>query len=335
MTSEVASRAFEPFFTTKPLGQGTGLGLSQVYGFVKQSGGHVKIHSILDKGTTITIYLPSADVSTSEAMNIENESTLIPRSHGHETILVVEDDVGVRQYSTDSLRDLGFTVFEAPEATTALRLLDEHPEIRLLLTDVGLPGLNGRDLVEQAHERHPGLKVLFTTGYARDIIKDHLAQGIELLPKPFTRVELANRVRAALDATVAARREQRPVALVVDDETLVAQFVADTLDDLGFRVVQAGTVAEAVAAAKNQPYLAVALVDLGLPDRSGLELISELKKLHPRLPVLIATGYGAMAQRDLGEDNRPPQVLSKPYNAAAISKALGELGVIVPRRLLN
>jgi CheY-like chemotaxis protein len=200
MTSDVMARAFDPFFTTKPLGEGTGLGLSQVFGFVKQSGGHVKLYSEVGHGTTVKIYLPRLmrDVTLADA------ETPVPVSPGDpsETILVVEDDDDVRLYSTESLRELGFSVLEASDGASALQVLDHHPEICLLFTDVGLPGINGRELVDEARRRRPNLPVLFTTGYARNAIvhQGRLDQGVELLTKPFTRAQLANRIRDVLDA---------------------------------------------------------------------------------------------------------------------------------------
>ena len=200
MNSEVMARAFEPFFTTKPLGEGTGLGLSQVFGFVKQSGGHVSLSSESGQGTTVSIYLPCLTAET-----VDEEAAppvVVPRARPNETILVVEDDDDLRVYSTESLRELGFRVLEAHDGPSALRMLEQHPEVMLLFTDVGLPGIDGRELVEEARRRCSGLKVLFTTGYARDAIvhRGRIDPGVELLTKPFTRVQLATRVREVLDA---------------------------------------------------------------------------------------------------------------------------------------
>jgi PAS domain S-box-containing protein len=207
MSSDVVTRAFDPFFTTKPIGQGTGLGLSQVFGFVKQSGGHVKLHSEVGHGTTVKIYLPRL---MSELAPAEVQA-LVTAPHGRkgETILVVEDEDDVRIYSTECLRELGFAVLEAHDGPSALQILDSHPEIKLLFTDIGLPGINGRELMEQARQRRPQLRVLFTTGYARDTIvhQGRLDPGIELLTKPFTRTQLAERIRQALDADMNAKRE--------------------------------------------------------------------------------------------------------------------------------
>lgn len=199
MSKDVLSHAFDPFYTTKPIGEGTGLGLSQVFGFVKQSGGHIKLYSEVGEGTTVKIYLPRF-----LGEEIQDECEAVPvqsRGHPSETILVVEDDDDVRIYSTEGLRDMGFTVLEAHDGATALRLLELHPEINLLFTDVGLPTINGRLLADEAQRRKPGLRVLFTSGYARNAIvhQGRLDPGVELLTKPFTRSELGARVRDVLD----------------------------------------------------------------------------------------------------------------------------------------
>ena len=203
MTREVMDKAFEPFFTTKQMGEGTGLGLSQVYGFVKQSGGHIKLYSEPGEGTTVRLYFPR--VTTAEAPDdkiYERDAVPTAKANAAETILVVEDDSDVRAYSTEVLRELGYNVIEAGEADTALSLLATRPEIKLLFTDVGLPGpLNGRQLASEARNRRPNLKILFTTGYARNAIVHHgrLDPGVELIVKPFTYSALAAKVRLVLD----------------------------------------------------------------------------------------------------------------------------------------
>jgi PAS domain S-box-containing protein len=196
MDSETSVRAFEPFFTTKAMGQGTGLGLSQVYGFVRQSGGQVRIHSARDRGTAVEIYLPPLKL---EREGLQAVPVMV-QQRGHETILVVEDEASVRLFTTDSLRDLGYSVLEASDGPAALRVLEQHPEMHLMFVDVGLPGMNGRQLAEQATQRRPQLKVLFTSGYAPDAAASRLEPGVELLAKPYTRVHLAARIRSVLDA---------------------------------------------------------------------------------------------------------------------------------------
>jgi PAS domain S-box-containing protein len=201
MTPDVLSKAFDPFFTTKDVGQGTGLGLSQVYGFMKQSGGHVKIYSELGAGTTVKLYLPR-HYASEERAEAQSPAAATPRARG-ETILVVEDDTDVRAHAVEMLRELGYRVIDAPDGATGLRMLDAHREINLLFTDVGLPGgMNGRHLSDEAQRRKAGLKILFMSGYARNAIVHHgrLDAGVELIMKPFSFASLAARVRRILDA---------------------------------------------------------------------------------------------------------------------------------------
>jgi signal transduction histidine kinase len=199
MSKEIQEKAFDPFFTTKQPGEGTGLGLSQVYGFVRQSGGYVKIQSELNKGTTIRIYLPRAHVIVDQ---VRNDTEAVVGSLGSETILVVEDEPDVRSYLVETLQDLNYRVQEAPDGASALALFDsDKPRIDLLLTDIVMPGINGRQLAAELCNRQPGLKVLFMTGYSRDAIVHHgrLDVGVSMLQKPLTQVTLAAKIRHILD----------------------------------------------------------------------------------------------------------------------------------------
>jgi CheY-like chemotaxis protein len=199
MDERTLSHVFEPFFTTKVEGKGTGLGLSQVYGFVKQSRGHVKIYSEVGQGTTVKIYLPRF-VGTSAADNI-GVPDLVPEATANETILVVEDDADVRIYSVSALRELGYRVLEAPDGPSALDMLSKH-QIDLMFTDVVLPkGMSGAELANQAKQVQPNMKVLFTTGYARNAIvhQGRLDRGVQLITKPFSFEALAAKVRDVLD----------------------------------------------------------------------------------------------------------------------------------------
>jgi PAS domain S-box-containing protein len=190
MTPEVMERAFDPFFTTKPLGQGTGLGLSQVFGFVKQSGGHIKLYSRPGHGTTIKIYLPRLEQD--EDSPKEKGAPPNVAQAREETILVVEDNEAVRSFTTDTLRDLGFDVIEAVDASEALKVLDRNGRVDLLLTDIGLPGLNGRELAATVQRRYPKVRLLFTSGYAQmpSPTPSSSLMDIPLLSKPFTRAQL-------------------------------------------------------------------------------------------------------------------------------------------------
>jgi signal transduction histidine kinase len=199
MSREVQAKAFDPFFTTKEPGQGTGLGLSQVYGFVKQSGGHVKIYSEVGYGTTIKIYLPRAHIISSAAR--ESEQPVVG-GLGSETILVVEDEAEVRAYLVETLRDLNYHVREAADGAAALALLEAEPfRIDLLLTDIVMPGMNGRQLADALNRRQPELKVLFITGYSRNAIvhQGRLDPGVSLLQKPLSQAMLASKIREILD----------------------------------------------------------------------------------------------------------------------------------------
>jgi len=200
MTPEVIEKAFDPFFTTKGVGKGTGLGLSQVYGFVKQSGGHVSIYSEVGQGTTLKIYLPRLMGAVAERVE-EGIREVTPLGESREVVLVVEDEEAVRRFSVEALSELGYPVLEADGAAAALRLLDSHPEIVLLFTDVVMPDVNGAKLAEEARRRRPDLRILFTTGYTRNAVVHNgvLDPGVEMIGKPFTLDGLAAKLRLVLE----------------------------------------------------------------------------------------------------------------------------------------
>jgi CHASE1-domain containing sensor protein/CheY-like chemotaxis protein len=202
MSPELAERAVEPFFTTKEVGRGTGLGLSQVYGFVTQSGGQLKIDSEPGVGTAIRIHLPRRQGGGEPEPPPAAPAQEIAQSRGAEVVLVVEDEDQVREMSVDTLAELGYTVLAAASGEEALWLLDQRPDVRLLFTDVVMPGMNGRELAQAARDRMPGVKVLFTTGYARDAIvrEGRLEEGIAVIQKPFAAADLARRIRETLDS---------------------------------------------------------------------------------------------------------------------------------------
>jgi signal transduction histidine kinase/CheY-like chemotaxis protein len=201
MTKDVADRAFDPFFTTKPTGKGTGLGLSQVYGFVRQSGGHVKIYSEIDQGTSIKIYLPRT-LRAEESVQPASPKPPAPTGDAREIILVVEDEDRVRLISVAALRELGYTVIHAESGDKALALLDEYPDVTMLFTDIVMPGMNGRTLATKAVEQRPSLKVLFTTGYTQNAVVHNgvVDADAQLLIKPYTIDQLAIKIREVLRA---------------------------------------------------------------------------------------------------------------------------------------
>jgi PAS domain S-box-containing protein len=201
MTRDTAQKAFEPFFTTKDIGKGTGLGLAQVHGFIKQSHGHVAIYSEPGEGTTVKIYLPR--LVRAQAVDGPKVGNATAPATAGETILIVEDDEDVRTVTATVLGDLGYRVLSACDGLHALDILGKEANVDLLFTDVGLPnGMNGRQLAEKVRQQRPGLRVLFTTGYARNAIIHHgrLDPGVELIVKPFSVTGLADKVRRVLDA---------------------------------------------------------------------------------------------------------------------------------------
>jgi CheY-like chemotaxis protein len=201
MPPEVIDRAFEPFYTTKGVGRGTGLGLSQVFGFIKQSNGHVKIYSEIGQGTTIKLYLPRFVGEDSVAATVPDRGAM-PTARGDEIILVVEDEAGVRAMSVDALRDLGYIVVQAAVGNAALEQLALQLRIDLLFTDIVMPGMTGRQLADRATAEHAHLKVLYTTGYTRNAIVHNgiVDYGVSFLPKPFAIEALAHKVREVLDS---------------------------------------------------------------------------------------------------------------------------------------
>ena len=202
MPPDVVERVFEPFFTTKPEGQGTGLGLSMVHGFVKQSGGHIKVYSEVGEGTTIRLYLPRSRMKEEEPVDVATGAAV----GGSEVILLVEDDADVRATTAELLVELGYRVLKARDADAAMVIFDSGASVDLLFTDVVLPGeLAARDLARMAQQRLPGLPVLFTSGYTDNAIVHggRLDDGVELLPKPYTREELARKLRKVLAAASA------------------------------------------------------------------------------------------------------------------------------------
>ena len=201
MTPEVATKAFDPFFTTKPAGQGTGLGLSMVYGFAKQSGGQVRIYSEPGQGTTVRIYLPRHS-GKPEPSRLEVQNAELPRAEG-ETVLVVDDEPTIRMLIGDTLSELGYRAIEVADAASGIKVLESDVNIDLLITDVALPGgMNGKEMADLGRAQRPELKVLFITGYAENaaITNGHLDPGMEVMSKPFSMDKLAARIRSIIES---------------------------------------------------------------------------------------------------------------------------------------
>ena len=199
MPPEVKAKAFEPFFTTKPAGQGTGLGLSMIYGFVKQSGGTARIDTEQGQGTTISLYLPRHPEVVAEHDD-KPTTKVAPRAEAGQTVLVVEDEYAVRMIVLEVLAELGYTALEASDADSALPIIESGQRLDLLISDVGLPGMNGRQLAEIARGRRPELKVLFITGYAKNakVRGEFLGENMDMLIKPFDIDALAERIHSMI-----------------------------------------------------------------------------------------------------------------------------------------
>ncbi len=201
MSKETIGHIFEPFFTTKPLGQGTGLGLSMIYGFVRQSNGQIRVYSEEGHGTTMCLYLPRYHGNAADRENVEKGGAAVETGFG-ETVLVIDDEAALRLLMVDLLQDAGYRVLEAADGPTGLKILQFESRIDLLLTDVGLPGgMNGRQVADAGRLLRPNLKVLFITGYAENAVigNGHLEPDMQVITKPFSLAALANKVRNMID----------------------------------------------------------------------------------------------------------------------------------------
>jgi CheY-like chemotaxis protein len=337
--SEIVDKVFDPFFSTKAEGKGSGLGLSMVYGFVKQSGGHVKIYSEVGHGTTIKLYLPRAHQSEDFEVSVDHG----PITGGTETVLVVEDDGEVRETVVAMLADLGYRVLQAEDASSALAVIQSGIAIDILFTDVVMPGtLKSPELARKAKERLPNIAVLFTSGYTENSIVHggRLDAGVELLSKPYTREALARKFRHVLanraqraaaastgssqGAPRAATRTQnstrdedrRATVLLVEDDGLIRMNTAEMLEDAGFVVVEAASGEEALTALQTMSVDAL-VTDINLPGLSGTELASRAEELHDAMLVVFATGDPGVVR-----DRADALVLSKPYDPAELARAI-------------
>ncbi|AJA62487.1 MULTISPECIES: hybrid sensor histidine kinase/response regulator [Bradyrhizobium] len=326
---DILERVYEPFFTTKAEDKGTGLGLAMVYGFLKQSGGHVKIYSEVGAGTTVKLYFPR---------EMASEDTLVgaPTGEvqgGEETVLVVEDDDEVREVAVSMLTELGYRVVKARDAASALVVVDSGIPIDLIFTDVMMPGsLRSPDFARKAKERLPNVAVLFTSGYTQNAIVHggRLDPGVELLAKPYTREALARKIRHLL-----ANQAQRRVAqgsqhsaneksfkdatvLLVEDDDLIRLTTTEMLNDLGCNVKEASTAQEALKILDEHP-VDILLTDVGLPGVSGLELARNVYARRPDLCLVLATGDSGLKS----EAARLGAILVvKPYTPKSLRQGL-------------
>ncbi|WP_064574177.1 hybrid sensor histidine kinase/response regulator [Cupriavidus gilardii] len=331
MTADVLEHAFEPFFTTKADGHGTGLGLSMVFGFVKQSGGHIAIQSTVGRGTTVQMFFPRClEAETPETA--EQEPAPVG---GGETVLVVEDDPDVRITAVEMLAQLGYRVRIAPNGDAAWSLIDSGIGIDLLFTDVIMPGaIKGGELARRAAQRRPPIPVLFASGYTRDEIfhLGKLDDGVTLLNKPYRRDDLARAVRTVLDAhrrtsgpapaqSPQVRRDGMAAAvLLVEDDVPSREALQEVLLGFGLDCAAAGSAEEALLLADDRRF-DVLLTDITLPGMAGDALAVALRAQQPHIDVVLMTGYGAGA--DLQEPIAGARVLGKPIDLSTLRRELG------------
>ena len=307
MDSETLKHIFEPFYTTKELGKGTGLGLATVQGIIVQSGGHLAIESQPGAGTGFRLYLPVIDRKPLRAAGEQEVS-----ARGTETLLLVEDQAQVARVAARLLESYGYKVVSAASAEESLGVLTRQP-VDLLLTDIVMPGMSGRELACRAREIRPGIKVLYMSGYAEEMVApDPASGGVEnFIQKPLKGKPLAEKVRSVLDASPSAR------ILVVDDESSVRKFLRAVLEKAGHRVDEASDGALALRyLAKSKVDLVI--TDLVMPEKEGIEMIQVLRREHPSVPVIAISGAGGGAYLHIARALGAAAVLSKPLDGDAL-----------------
>jgi PAS domain S-box-containing protein len=321
MSAEVLERAVEPFFTTKPNGHGTGLGLSMVFGFVKQSGGHTLIDSAVGEGTTVRLYFPrSHEAETTEFVD-ESRAPV----GGRETILVVEDDADVRLTAVEMLAQLGYKVLTASDGDAALEFIDSDVPLDLVFTDVVMPGnVKSVELAKRAALRLPAVPVLFTSGYTRDEIFHHgkLDAGVTLLSKPYRRDDLARKVRGVLNAhrvALAAAPSAPAHVLLVEDDLPSREAMGELLATFGLQCTAVASAEEALELVPTHRY-DILLSDVTLPGLSGDALARALRHAQPDLRILLMSGYGEQA--NIGEAIPGVRILPKPFDISALRREL-------------
>lgn len=335
--SDIIEHVLEPFFSTKTDGKGSGLGLSMVYGFLKQSGGHLKIYTEVGHGTTMKLYMPR----TTDIEDGLTETNAGPIKGGTETVLVVEDDDGVRETSVALLTDLGYRVLKAHDAQSAFAIVNSGFEIDLLFTDVVMPGpMRSTELARKAKAQFPNLAVLFTSGYTENSIVHggRLDAGVELLSKPYTREALARKVRHVLSnaqqhriavdrlvrqeqATAPDHELQQSMAtrvLIVEDEPLILMSTVDMAEELGYIVHEANSAEDALNVLEIES-IDVLLTDVGLPGLSGLDLARQVRERWPNVTIVFASGDDNAKTTSGIADARQ---LSKPFTIDGLREVL-------------
>jgi CheY-like chemotaxis protein len=316
MDEKTRQEIFEPFFTTKEIGKGTGLGLSMVQGIVLQSGGYVEVYSEKDHGTSFKIYLPAL----TDAADDEWRPEAVAVQGGKESVLVVEDQAEVRKYAVAALTAKGYRVMAAGDAGEAL-LLCEQERIDLVLTDVVMPNVSGRELADRLQGLQPGIKVLFMSGYTNNVIEQHgvLEGGANFIQKPFSREELAGKVRAVLGTPAPAAR-----ILVVDDEAGVRCFLRKVLEQAGYEVTETANGKQALQHARAGG-VDLVITDLVMPEQEGIETIQALRRDVPGIGIIAISGAFGGAFLKVAQLMGAAAVLNKPLNADLLLARVAEV----------
>ena len=338
MPPEVVAQAFDPFFTTKGDGRGTGLGLSMVYGFVRQSNGHIRIDSAIGQGTSVKLYLPRTEDPVPEERTDPGSAV-----SGTERILVVEDSEDVRRAVVDMLAGWGYRVEAAEDPDVALALLEKDPAFDLLFTDIVMPGtITAVELAQHAQRLRPGIAVLLTSGFARGLIPDHTRSGYPMIAKPYSSDALSAKLRSVLSnrrptpaaspAKASPERVEQPTehgrsrrVLFVEDEVVLRMSTTDMLERLGCSVAGVGSGEAALDLLEQEQEFDLLLTDVGLPGMSGEELAAKVREKYPSLPVVIASGYGRS-----GTQADRMHFISKPYSSIDLQQALDHAVRSVP-----
>ncbi len=341
MDKETREHIFEPFFTTKPEGKGTGLGMAMVYGFVKRYGGHINIYSEPDIGTSIRMKLPCTAAIPAAEINPVEENKL---PTGNETILVVDDELDLLQLAEQYLRDLGYHVLSASNAAQALALLVKEDSIKLLFSDVIMPGgVNGYDLAQQATQLRPELKILLTSGFtSKTMTHNGLSHfTTQLLNKPYRKDELAQRIRRVLDQTSndihkqteTSIEKQIPASrtiLIVDDEADIRDLFKLNLERLGYKTMQASNAEEAISlyqqALKNNKPIHALILDLGLPgSMGGKEVAEKIRTLDSQAKIIVSSGNTTGEEMMHYHEHGFDAALEKNFNRETIRQVLEQL----------
>jgi two-component system cell cycle sensor histidine kinase/response regulator CckA len=318
MTPEIRQRVFEPFFTTKGTGQGTGLGLATVYGIVQQSEGHIWLYSEPGIGTTFKIFLPRVD----EPMEARVPEPIVEIARGEETILVVEDDPAVRGLVEEILRPVGYNVIVAENGEVAVRAAQAHKgKIDLLLTDVVMPIMGGKEVADRLAALRPGIKVLFMSGYTGNAIAQHgtLDPDVAFIQKPFTPESLCAKVRAVLALKSGIQR-----VLVVDDDMSLRNLLVETLEAAGFQAFAAENGKAARAQAAKNP-VELVITDLAMPEEEGLEMIRLLQKEQPQIKIVAMSGAFEPAVLKAARYLGAHATLTKPLCLDELLRCIAEL----------